>query len=482
MKDILFINPVQTSKAPLLSYILLWIASYLEQAGIQTKVLYPAQDFEKEILTALETYQPRWVGVSCLWYTHLFGAIKTADIVKNFDKDIKLVAGGNTATFFDKDLLVNSRFDVIIRGDSERPLVELIKNGRLVNTTDRFENKIRRKEITYTMHENELRGYRLGDLHQLVHNPNSVFERTNYIWTGKGCNFSCFYCSGSRMSQYRHSRRKRPIIRPIADVAQDIERFRPFSDRILFDFSDMLVNKKPYFEELFKKIPGKDLHCKICYWGIPSTSVIDSLSQTFRTSALIIDTLTLNERLRNRLAESGWSKPSFSNQDIENLCEYCCRKGNVSLGFENIAGLPGETSADVDGHIEFAKHLLQKYPCVIDLDYWPLSLEPGSWLFGDPDRFGYVNTRKGFEAYYRLTKAAFETDSVYPYVPYQRSDNRLEKIEHPFGTYPAGSAEMAAYRYSRRFYDAIRKETLASKLLFKNGILNTLDSRAESLL
>ena len=91
-------------------------------------IFYLRNDFRRKIRIALYRYKPEYVAVSCKWFTNLYGAILVAKEVKKVNKAIRVIAGGNTATYFDKELLLNSDFDIVIRGDAELPLLNIIRN------------------------------------------------------------------------------------------------------------------------------------------------------------------------------------------------------------------------------------------------------------------------------------------------------------------------------------------------------------------
>ena len=62
------------------------------------------------------------------WYEHCYGSIDTAQFCKQILPDAWIILGGLSATGFSKDILENfPEVDFIIRGDAEKPLLELVQ-------------------------------------------------------------------------------------------------------------------------------------------------------------------------------------------------------------------------------------------------------------------------------------------------------------------------------------------------------------------
>lgn len=466
--DILFFNPVQTKNGfALYNFTLLWLASYLKNDGLEARIFFLTHEFEKEIRDALITYKPRYVAVSCRWYTNLYGAFIVARMVKSYDSNIKVIAGGNTATYFDRELLSHGDFDIIIRGDAEFPLVQLLKHNRPMNSTIKINDSIKRQRMTYIQSQEELDSYRLECPELIVENHDRVLKGTNYIWVGKGCKFPCFYCGGSRTAQIIISGRKDQIIRPIKNVLSDIKLLTRYSDHIMFDFSDFQNERESYFFNLLNQLPQKRYYSKIFYWGMPSLEFLGRVSDTFKRAEVIVDVVTFNEKLREQLSQRAWTKAFVSNGNIERMCESCLGKGNIEIGLESIAGLPQEKEFNFEETIQFARNLLQKYICVTHISYWPLSLEPASRIFEESEIFNFQNARKTFEDFFELTKTAFENNYIYPYMEYHSAAGSEPQIVNPYGTCEVGSSEEEVYQQSKTFYDSVNNELRANRILFK---------------
>jgi hypothetical protein len=305
----------------------------------------------------------------------------------------------------------------------------------------------------------------LEHIEGIVDNHNTVLAGTNYIWVGKGCTFPCFYCGGSRKAQKIISGRTGQIFRPINNVLHDIELLTHYSDQIMFDFSYCYDSQDSYFIHLFNQLPRKKLSAKIFYWGMPSSKFLDTVSDAFKDAELVIDVVTFNEGLRKQLSRNAWTKPFISNENIERICAYCLEKKNIEVGLESMTGLPQEKEHDLEASIAFARHLLRKFICVTHISCWPLSLEPASYIYEEPEIFNFQNVRVSFKDFFELTKMAFGNNEIYPYRDYHSAPGNDMQIVHPYGTCETGSSEEEVFQRSKKFYDAVNDELWANRIL-----------------
>jgi len=92
------------------------------------------------------------------WYLSMPGAIRLSFELKRVNPDVKIIAGGLSATLFARQILRDSAIDFIVRGDALNPVADLVT--RIVEGGDpsgvanvfarEFENP-----VTYAMSEAE---------------------------------------------------------------------------------------------------------------------------------------------------------------------------------------------------------------------------------------------------------------------------------------------------------------------------------------
>jgi radical SAM superfamily enzyme YgiQ (UPF0313 family) len=460
--DILFFNPPQTKNGVYLeNRILLWLASYLKRNGFNTKVFYLDSKFKETIARAISYYQPKYIAVSCKWYTNLYGAILVASEIRKIDKSIRIITGGNTATYFDRELLLNSDFDIVIRGDAELSLLNIMKNKPPINCTLTENGRIKRYKLQYTQRQQEVKDYTLVEPGEILESPKDILGKENFVWTGRGCTQNCFYCAGSSTIHKKMFQREKLIYRQIKNVLADIAILSKYSKSLIFDFA-CLPRADAYYLQLFKCLPQKKLSMTFFHWSLPSRNLVDQISKTFKSAVIFLDTSTLCEELREALSQRNLLKPFFSNKKLEDFVFYCNKKKNIELVLTNIAGLPGERGHHVRKHINFSQYLIQKYPLIQDIHYLPLSIEPGSLLQKHYKRFNMYCSRNNFMDFLNLTCYAFKSKITYPFSDFFK---KLDCKIHPYGLYDKNSSKKVSYARERNFYKIIKEELRANRII-----------------
>ncbi len=421
--------------------------------------------FKTSIRKALDHYKPKYVAVSCKWYIDLYGAILVAKEIKKIDKAIKIITGGNTAAYFDKELLLNSDFDIVIRGDAELPLLNIIKNKTPINCTLKEKKRIKRYKLQYIQRQKEVEDYTLVAPKEILENPKDILGRDNFIWTGKGCTQNCFYCGGSSSAQRELFHRKKLIYRPISNVLTDIAILSKYSKSLMFDFA-CPPHADVYYLRLFKDIPQGKFALDFYHWSLPSRNLIDQISKTFISAHIHLDTSTLCEELREFLSTRKLLKPFFSNEELENIIRHCNKKSNIKITLENIAGLPGERNSHVRKHTNFSQYLTQKYPVIEMIYYVPLSIEPGSILQKHCRRFNMHCCRNSFIDFLHLTKNAYNSNIMYPFSSFFEKGNYKNISLHPYGVYERGLNKKNSYIRGIYFNQIMKKEFRANSIIY----------------
>ncbi|HEY0093515.1 MAG TPA: cobalamin-dependent protein, partial [Archangium sp.] len=109
---------------------ILYLASYLRRGGIEAFIrLYDGDETGQEVRRSLEALvarvRPRLVGISLKWFHHVHRALLLARTLRKIDPTIRIVLGGNTASYWWRELHAFDCIDHIVLGDGERPLLAL---------------------------------------------------------------------------------------------------------------------------------------------------------------------------------------------------------------------------------------------------------------------------------------------------------------------------------------------------------------------
>ena len=111
---------------------LLGLADLLERHGFSTQIVHEGvermEDKTFSLLSYLREKTPRIVALDLHWHPQSYDVIETAKAIKAAFPHTYLVLGGFTASFFHEEILKNfDAVDGIIRGEGEKPLVELTR-------------------------------------------------------------------------------------------------------------------------------------------------------------------------------------------------------------------------------------------------------------------------------------------------------------------------------------------------------------------
>jgi len=417
---------------------LLWLGSYLHKRGVDVRIV-PLNDehFEATVEAELARYRPRYVAVSCKWWDTLYSACHIASLVKRWDPHIVTLTGGQTATFFAKELVERTDFDVVVRGDGEEPLYRLVTGQTPLNCVFKGQQNlvpVRKQYVQTEDHLNDL--CLIEDLEEIV---SDVEVLNSYIWTGKGCTETCAYCSANAWNNVESFGRAKFIYRPIEIVLREIEILGkyPGSSRVTFDFDPVRGRvQEKYHLDLFAALEKKKYNCYFCSWSLPSLETIDALAETFNFVELCIDVQTASERLRDVLGGRRFLKPSFSDEALDGVLAHCHQYDHFMIDLSTLMGLPFEEDVDVETISTFSDYFYDKYDNLRYPYVSPMNVEPGALLLEHPARYDMVLFRKTFDDFFKYTRRSFE-QSVNCYQPETYGDG----IYHPLGTAPSRDVE-----------------------------------------
>ncbi len=201
----------------------------------------------------LNRYNPKIVALTS--YTSNFNStLDTIKIIKDIDPGILICVGGPHVTFLDKYSIKESknRIDIIVRGEGERTMLDIVKYYLRRSSIDSIEDEVR--GITTVRR-------RTDDQKLLTNEELSLFpplaldlipqrERNNYIYipltATRGCAYKCVFCINPIF--WSQNVRFRPPDKVVEEV-KIAEKL--FGKKILVEFSDTIlpINMR-HFESL----------------------------------------------------------------------------------------------------------------------------------------------------------------------------------------------------------------------------------------
>ncbi|MFH1728169.1 MAG: radical SAM protein [Pseudomonadota bacterium] len=258
----------------------------------------PHQTFYTNLIEDIVKTEPNIIGFTS-YCNNLPVVIHMAMEIKKLNKDITIILGGPQPTFTASEIMKNFNcFDVISRGESESHINKLIFK---INNNDSLEFI---PNITYKKSNKVINtepGMLIEDLDCLPETDYSLLELTEYnpnkeninisIEAGRGCPFSCTFCSTSLMWQRKC--RMKSIPRLYSDMTKAAKTFDykhlalihdnfTVNKSYLIDFCNYLIMKNTPFtwacssraDQLDEETLNimKEAGCCEIYFGIESGS------------------------------------------------------------------------------------------------------------------------------------------------------------------------------------------------------------------
>lgn len=359
----------------------------------------------KEIMSAVRDFGPDIVGISFMTANSTSGYY-LAEMLKNYKKDLPLIAGGTHSTLIPEEPLKKAPFDFVIRGEGEETIADLI------NT---IQNK---KDISKVLGISYLKDGKI------INNPNRPFiqnldklpfpsfhlmkdaQKNLYACTGittaRGCPFQCNYCA-SNLMWTRNVRFRTP-----ANVVEEIrDRHNRLGVKNYSFNDDTFTLKSAFVEEICKMI--LDLPFKI-KWHCDT-----------RGDTINLKTLKLMKKAGcNHIylgLESGspkiqkMIKKNIDNSKIKTAVKLA-RKAGIETTVYFMAGFPEETEEDLMQSVNAMKDIkpdhaiwsiLTPYP---GTEIWDLAQKQGLVsLDTDWTRFFHHSSRNFFNT---ISKESWE--------------------------------------------------------------------------
>lgn len=279
---ILLISPIIDQPEPDPPIGLCYLQAYLDKMGFtETKILYAYKSYEK-MEEKIREFKPDIVGISCFTEFRR-SSFRLSKLVKEIDKNIKVVLGGPHATYMWKQIMDNLiSVDFIVIGEGEITFYELLntldKNLELKNVKGivfrENGNVVKNEPRPYITNLDELPfpSYRDIDFEKYkMAKPPEYFEKKKKapVVSSRGCVNDCNFCSTTQF----WSRRWRS--RSAKNVVDEIEWLVNDYDISFFTFFDDIftVNKERVIE-ICKEIINRNL--KISWYA---ETRVDSISK-----------------------------------------------------------------------------------------------------------------------------------------------------------------------------------------------------------
>jgi hypothetical protein len=376
---------------------ILYLAGYLRRSGIEAFVrLYDGDESEAEVRRSLEglvaRVRPRLVGISLKWFHHVHRALLIARTLRELDPEIRLVVGGNTASYFWRELRAYDCIDHIVLGDGELPLLALCRGDPSPpNCVTRDpDGTPRRLPLAYVQGATNSEDIHYSHFNDIFLSKMDLHAFSGWVAPGKGCAENCLYCGGARGNQKAGFGRAKPFLRSEESVRRDHQEIAHRTWQLRYDFSG---SSAEFLASTWAGVELSRHSCTYFLWGVARMELIDALARTFERVHMVLDIGCFSEQQRHEQMRRGLLKPCASDQELLELIDARGRHPNLDIEISGIAGLPFASEATLDEELRLVERVLS-LDCVVG--YQRLEAQPGALVTEHPARFDMVTEARTF--------------------------------------------------------------------------------------
>ncbi len=443
---------------------ILYLAGYLRRNGIEAYVrLVDSDESDDEIAASLagllKHVRPRLVGISLKWFHHVARALLIAKTLREIDPALQIALGGNTASYFWKELAAWDCVDHVVLGDGEVPLLSLCRGDASPPNvvTCSAHSLPQRAPLAYKQGTQSEDVY-YSHFDEIFLSQLDLASFSGWVAPGKGCGENCLYCSGTRGMQKATFGRAMPFLRSEASVQRDHHEIVGRTWQFRYDFAGSTA------EFLERTWAGVDLsrHATTYFlWGVPPPELAATLAKTFQRVYMVLDIGCFSEAQRQETMRRGLLKPCPSDAELLDVIDTCRRHPNLELEISGIAGLPLATDQSLAQEHRLVERVLG-LGCSVG--YQRLEAQPGALVTEHPERFEMATEARTFAEFldYFVTREPGKT--TVPMLRYR--DQALEAaVQRTSDAVDAMVWEHAA---------AIRKVDLSGRTRLRNTSASTL--------
>lgn len=412
---------------------LLYMASYLRRSGIEALCRFNDTNpgdlqLKAEIEGLLYTIQPEVVAVSMKWFPYIQRVFDICRIVKEYSPDVRVVVGGNTASYYGEEVIRNQYVDYVIRGDGELPLLEICRGTRpenIPNCIYKSKNgEYAVNPITYVQNSSNSSDIYLSHLEEILISTCSPIFGSFFVFTHKGCGMNCIYCGGCRDAQKKAFNRANLFVRSVEEVRKDILEAMKYTSTFVFDFDGPNQNILEYCEKIWDGIDLSNHFCVYLNIYTPSAALIELVNRTFKYTYCELDLTSLSEAHRQRLVSERLVKPQPTDAEILAFLDECEKYDNNEVRIDLINGLPYFTEEDIGAGDRMFSTITRSYSCFSNLHWARLHAQPGAPIISNAETYDMYSLATNYEDFLKSSQTTVKKDRTfsnmeYPYIYYK---------------------------------------------------------------
>lgn len=362
----------------------------------------------KTFIEDLIDLEPYVVGLSCN-SDNIFEVKRLISIIRNTIPRTKIILGGPHVSAMPEKVLSETNADVIVRGEGEMTLLDLmahfIKNEKTLADIPGifyFENDRTVQTPPRTF---------ISDLDILpIPDRNMLVDPQQYsgnLISGRGCPYHCAFCfEGTTGNTYRALSAERTM----NEIALLVDEFKyPY-----FSFADdtFIANRRRAREvcemiiDRYGEYPPFGWYCE---GRVDILSGHPELLQLMKRAGLV--RIQIGVESGDQEILDLYDK-KITLEQIEQVVSACVKADIVSIFANFIIGGPFETEARVERSIDFARHLCDLAPGRMECYSTYLSPFPGTGIYENPAKFGLRPVDQDLETGESMTYPFYETNEL----------------------------------------------------------------------
>lgn len=367
---------------------LCYLSSSLKNDNISVKAFdFDLKDTSLEFfMNNLKDDKPSIIGITSL--THNYpAAITLAKVIKEYSEEIKVVLGGNHATFCYEDILITGYVDYVVIGEAEASFAKLAR--ALLNGGYKEEIPgiacIKNNALSLSPPDDVV------DLDTIPFPDRSLFNLEKYydpinVISSRGCQAKCIFCSASAF------RKGKTRFRSSQNFLEEIKQLYSSGFRSFNFMDDNFMLKPARTEEI----------CK----GLIKLAPEAGWTCSARAEFVNKGNIRLLAKSGCKGMHFGLESPCLETQksiqkhlSIEKLEKALklCRQFDIFSYCSLILGLPGENTDTINETINYAIHLNHKYHTSIVFGI--LTPFPGTPLYNNPQDYGIEIVSRNYMDY-----------------------------------------------------------------------------------
>ncbi|NGZ29478.1 MAG: radical SAM protein [Magnetococcales bacterium] len=395
------------------------LAGYLLKFQISCQVWdEQIQTLSPQLLAKLlsQLTHPKVVGLSSVTLT-ASRCQELAAMIKSLDASVTILVGGIHATVLPEDFLANPHMDLVVRGEGELTLKEILDH--LLAGQDPRQGNI--QGISYRSPEGKFIHQPdrplLKDLDEIPPMPYHLFAQhkehySNFgiLFGSRGCPYPCTFCSARSISGTKY--RFHSVERMVSEAKRLVEEYQ---QPLIHLADDNIAVHKRHFKELCQGIIDAGLHHKAAFHGSlrgdDATDEILAMARQANFTIIYFGLETGSERLMEVI------RKKEKVQEVVDAIHRAHQHG-LAVGTTLIFGLPSETREERQSALQ----LVHSLP-LASVRFNTLAPYPGTAVYQEYFPQGKVLVKPGWANF--NVQYMWESDEI-PFVP--DGTNRVELI------------------------------------------------------